>query len=99
MKRSEITRETLIRREIRHDGEYTYNYDLIMKESERTSSYRLGLYTVRVKMSDNDGNCTEGEVKDAFADFGRAVLFYDKIVKNLCTPVNLSYILEDEMVR
>ncbi len=97
MKSGSITKETLIRRETRRDGQYVYTYDLIMKESDRTSSYRLSLYSIRVVLTDSEDNTTEAEIRDAFADFGRAVLFYDKLVRNLCTPINLCYIHEDEM--
>ncbi len=99
MKSSSLTKETLIRRERKEEGDFSYTYDLIMKESDRTTSYRISLYTIRVTLTDSEGIRTEAEVRDAFADFGRAVLFYDKIVRNLCTPVNLCYILEDEISR
>ncbi len=99
MRGSGITKETLIRRETRHDGEYTYSYDLIMSESDRQASFRINLYTIRITLGDNNGDCTDAEVRDAFADFGRAVLFYEKLVRNLCTPLNLRYILEDEIAK
>ncbi len=99
MKSGNLTKETLIRREIRNDGNHTYTYDLITKESNKQSSYRISLYSIRITLTDSEGINTEAEITDAFADFGRAVLFYDKLVRNLCTPINLCYILEDEMAK
>ena len=32
-----------------------------------------------------------------FADAGKAILFYEKLVKNLATPIDLAYIIEDEI--
>ena len=99
MRKTKTVNETIIRREeCREDG-YTYSYELIMKESGRVASYRIPLYSVRVKMTDRDGIESESEIKDAFADAGRAIVFFEKVVRNLATPIDLAYILEDEIVK
>ena len=38
-----------------------------------------------------------GSVRDAFADPGRAILFFEKLVRGLATPIDLPYVLEDSM--
>jgi hypothetical protein len=90
------TKETVIRRDVRYDGENHYEYELIAAESDRTASWRLTLYSVWTKMTDRDGGESEAKLESAFADAGRAILFYDKVVRNLATPIDLCYALEDE---
>lgn len=93
------TADTVIRTETREADGATYLYRLIMRESEAMSSYRLPLYSVEVELQTADGNKTEGEVRDAFADPGRAIVFFDMLVRNLATPIDLPYILEDSVMR
>ena len=97
MRQKEKTTDTVIRREERSDGENSYSYELIMKESMRTASYRIPLYSIRVGMTNSVGAYTCADVKDAFADAGKAILFFEKVVRNLATPIDLTYILEDEI--
>ncbi len=91
-------KETVIRRDVRYDGENHYEYELIAAESDRTASWHLTLYSVWTKMTDCDGVESEARLEGAFADAGRAILFYDKAVRNLATPIDLRYVLEDERV-
>ena len=95
--RNTKTADTVIRREERCVGGDTYVYRLIMKESASLASYRITLYSVAVEFCGADGRRTEGEIRDAFADPGRAILFFEMLVKNLVTPIDLPYILEDSM--
>lgn len=97
MRQKERTTDTVIRTDIKQDGEYIYRYELIMKQGEGVASWRIPLYSIKVYMTDEDGNTTEGDVKDVFADVGKAVIFYEKIVRNLATPIDLIYTLEDEI--
>ena len=58
---------------------------------------------------DNDGGLTGGiqttgnypgrarTPEELMADMDKALSFYDKIVKNLATPIDLAYVVEDEM--
>ena len=98
MRNKSKAKETVIRRDVRYDGENHYEYELIASESERTASWRLTLYSVWTKMIDRDGTESEARLVDAFADAGQAILFYDKAVRNLATPIDLRYVLEDERV-
>ncbi len=88
--------DTLLRREVRTDGENKYFYELLMKESNSVASFRLPLYSVRIYMIDPMGNNRQADAIDIFSDKADAEAFFDKIVRNLATPIDLAYILEDE---
>ena len=95
--RNTKTQDTVIRCETRCLGEDTYTYRLLMRESDAISSFRLPLYSVDIEFSSAGGTRTHGEARDAFADPGRAVVFFDKLVRNLATPIDLPYVLEDSL--
>ena len=80
-----------------NDSENQYTYQLIMREDTRIASYKIPLYSVKVTMTDSLGNSTSASIKDAFADAGKAICFYEKIAKGLATPIDLRYIMEDEI--
>lgn len=91
------TEETLIKElEIKKDGS-TYVYRLTVSISEVVASYKLPLYSIFVSMTDSDGKHTEAVCADAFADIGKALVFYDKIVRHNVTPIDLAYVYEDEL--
>ena len=92
------TKETVIRRDLRSDGYNHYEYELIMRESRRTASWRIPLYSVFVCLTDSEGEESQARLDDIFADAGQALLFYDKLVRNLATPIDLKYAFEDEKV-
>lgn len=75
----------------------TYSYALIMSESNKVASYKIPLYSVSIEMTDEEGKKTNAHSPDLFADVGKALVFFRKLVDNLATPLNLPYILEDEM--
>ena len=89
--------DTIIRNEERHDEKNSYRYELLMSRGSDVASFRIPLYSIKVSMTDSEGNDTSAEVSDVFADAGKAILFYEKIVRNLATPIDLAYILEDEI--
>jgi hypothetical protein len=84
----------VIKEEHRTSEGYEYSYLLTERSSRRISSYRLPLYSIRIRMKGEDVS-SEKEVKDAFSDLGKAVTFFDELVDNLATPIDLPYILED----
>ena len=94
MKRGKIT-ETTIREHEVGDAHATYKYSLTMAESRRVASYRIPLYSVGIEMTTHSGEHTEAIARDIFADLGKAVVFFDKIVEAKATPLNLYYIVED----
>ena len=81
---------------VRSDGA-VYTYKLIMNESNKVASYRLPLYSISIEMIDEEGKKTNANSPDLFADVGKALVFFRRLVDNLATPINLPYILEDEM--
>lgn len=96
MRRSPVVGK-IIKKELCEKDGATYSYSLIMNESNNVASYRLPLYSVAIEMVDQDGKKTNAESHDLFADVGKALVFFRKLVDNLATPLNLPYILEDEM--
>lgn len=99
MKRKLLSEEAIIRRDERFEDGLGYFYELIMKRSPNVSSYRIPLYSVRVRLINDDGEESHAEIKDAFADVGKAITFYEKLVRNFVTPIDLAYILEDEIIK
>ena len=97
MRQKEKTTDTVIRFDNKCDGQFNYRYELIMKEGDGVATWRIPLYSIRVHMTDQSGHSTSSDIKDVFADVGKAIIFYEKLVRNLATPIDLAYILEDEI--
>ena len=89
--------DKLIRKEERQDGENIYSYELLMREGDTVADFRLPLYSIRVDMTDKYGHKRQANARDVFSSIDKAIDFFDKIVRNLATPIDLAYILEDEM--
>ena len=96
MSKSTIT-DKVIRKEVRENNGAIYSYSLIVSESNKVASFKIPLYSIEVRMTDSDGNVTHARTRDLFADVGKALSFFKKLYENLATPLNLPYILEDEM--
>lgn len=92
-----VVKDTIIKSEVREADGAKYHYSLIMTESNKVASYKLPLYSIEVEMTDSDGKVTSARTKEIFADVGKAIAFFRKLSENLATPLNLLYILEDEM--
>ena len=92
-----IMKDTVIKREVREADGATYRYLLVMSESNKVASYKLPLYSVEIEMTDAEGRRTHARTRDLFADVGKAISFFRKLCDNLATPLNLPYIVEDEM--
>ena len=98
MKKTKAFKEIAIKEDKIEAEGMLYEYKLFVRESDRVASFRIKLYSIKVKLTDRGGCETEAELNDVFSDIGKAGVFYDKLVDNLATPLNLHYILEDEMV-
>ncbi|MBR7117484.1 MAG: hypothetical protein IKC87_07245 [Clostridia bacterium] len=86
-------------REYEHENtEARYKYSLFRINSNRVASYGLPLYSIRIEMWTHDGRHTEAETGEIFADLGKATVFFERLCKNLATPLNLAYILEDSIM-
>ncbi len=95
--RKELQSETLIRTDYREDDGNKYTYKLLMRENTKTASFKIPLYSIKLNMTDSDGCETSAGVCDLFADLEKAVRFYERLVKHLATPIDLRYIVEDEI--
>ena len=96
MKQNDICKE-IIKEETRYSDGFEYKYYLTSTKSRRVASYKLPLYSIRIEMTGGDKH-TEHELKELFADAGKAITFFDELVKNLATPLDLPYILEDKIM-
>ncbi len=92
-----VITDTVIKREVRESEGARYCYSLIVSESNKVASFKLPLYSVEIEMTDADGAVTSARTREIFADVGKAIAFFRKLCENLATPLNLPYILEDEM--
>ena len=97
MKKRAMTSEIIREDEVQTE-EAVYRYTLSVTESRRVASYRLPLYSVAVHMTRADGYETTAETGEVFADIGKAIVFYERMVEGLATPIGLPYILEDEIM-
>ena len=89
--------DTVLRKEERIVDQNEYSYELIMREGSTTACWRVPLYSIRVKMKDACGVSKCADTSDIFSDINKAIVFFEKIVRNLATPIDLAYIVEDEM--
>ena len=96
MSKAVIT-DKIIRKDTREKDGSRYTYTLVMSESNKVASFKIPLYSVEIEMIDGNGNMTSARTRELFADVGKAISFYKKLCENLATPLNLPYILEDEM--
>jgi hypothetical protein len=80
------------------DEGFSYTYELLLREGVRTDDFGLPLYSIRISMTDSDGRNSQREATDVFADGAQATRFFDKLVRNLATPIDLGYVVEDEVM-
>ena len=76
---------------------YFYTSRLLMSESDDTASFKIPLYSVSVTMSGEDMEERYATTGRVFSDASAAIDFYEKAVHNLVTPIDLPYIVEDEV--
>lgn len=99
MKYAKKTTDTVIRTEIKEADGAKYKYELITRKSTKLVCFNLPLYTIRIEMTSENGEHTKAETGELFSDVGKAISFFDKLVKYLATPIDLAYIVEDELVK
>jgi hypothetical protein len=81
----DILRETVI-----SQGGYSYKYTLSVGQAPSSA------YSLKIVMKSTDGISNQSSASVVISDGGRAVEFYNKLVRNLATPANLPYCVEDE---
>lgn len=89
--------DTVIRSEERFEDGNSYSYQLMVRRGDTTADWQIPLYSIRISMTDKSGRERKADAKDVFASEEKAVAFFDKIVRNLATPIDLAYIIEDEL--
>ena len=92
----EITQKVIRNDESNRDG-YTYSYELIERRGRSMADFGMRLYSIKVTMTDKDGKSKTSEARDVFSSKRKALAFYEKIARNLATPIDLKYVIEDEM--
>ena len=88
----------LIREEMWVNDGICYLYRLTLREGKSTADFRIPLYSIGVEMTDTDGRTTASEAKDIFDNCEKAIAFFEKLSRNLATPIDLNYIVEDEII-
>ena len=83
--------------ENRHKDGFSYTYELILREGVRTADFRLPLYSIRISLTDGQGRKSQKEARDVFTDRKKAERLFNKLVRNLATPIDLGYVIEDEV--
>ncbi len=91
------TAPTIIKDVTKTEFGITYRYLLTSVKSTKVTSFGMPLYSVEVIMTMN-GRVTNYKAGDVFSDIGKAVVFFEKIVGNLATPIDMPYILEDMLI-
>ena len=99
MKRNANTPEAAIKIKSFVEDGIGYKYELFMRESSMVASCGIPLYSISVEMTQGDGKVTKAHTKDLFSDIGKATEFFEKLVNNLATPIDLPYVVEDELSR
>ena len=88
----------LVRKEEKSEYGYSYTYELLVRRGVRTADFGLSLYSIKISMTDPSGNRSEREATDVFSSSNEAVRFFDRLVRNLATPIDLCYVVEDEVI-
>ena len=97
-KKTKVTETVIDEKRVEADG-LTYTYALLKREGKRVSNFRIPLYSIKVGLTDELGKYTAAETDELFCDLGKAMVFYDRLVRNLATPIDLCYVVEDEIMR
>ena len=99
MKHTEKTADTVIRTEVKECDGAKYKYELIMRKNTRLISFKMPLYSIKIEMTDEFGKMTSAETGELFSNSEKAISFFEKLAKHLATPIDLAYIVEDELVK
>lgn len=92
-------KETTVRVEkLEAEGRH-YEYRLSVSDSTQVASYKLPLYSIAVEMTDEQGIKSSATLTEVFSEADRAFRFFTRLVDNLATPIDLSYVYEDECLR
>ncbi len=90
------SKERIVRVERAEADGLLYEYRLLVKESTKLASYGLPLYSISIEMTDESGVKSSFTLSEAFVEAEKAFHFFDKLVENLATPIDLPYVFEDD---
>ncbi len=93
------TKDTTLKHETVSIGDKTYTYRLIITESTRVASYGIPLYSIDIEYTNVDGSSSHTRASEVFADPGKAIDFFEKLVRSHAGPIDLPYVLEREFSR
>ena len=96
MKDNLIGNEKIIKEDIREYDGAVFLYRLTEGYPKKIGRLTIPLYSIYIEMSKN-GECSKSSVNEVFADVGKALSFYNSLLENLATPIDLHYILEDKI--
>jgi hypothetical protein len=91
MRRKTKAAQETVRETILASGGYTYKYTLSVGKDT------CPIYSLKIVMRSIDGEVRSNSASVSMSDGGRAIAFYNKLVRNLATPSNLQYCIEDEL--
>ncbi len=94
---SKLVEEMIIKEKQINTEDGKYIYTIKSSIGLGTASYGIRLYTITIEFIRADGARSYAEAKEYFSNKEKAYSFFDRLVKYLATPINLPYILEDEM--
>jgi hypothetical protein len=91
MQKSKLSATVLSRDKIvNNEGEYEYTLSVVSdKEYEKT-------YEIEIRFRFGENKETVALASDKFESELAALSFYEKLKRNLATPIDLPYVLEDE---
>ena len=72
-----------------------YRYELSQRH---ISGFQDPLFSITVEMLRANDKTTRAKTEDAFSDSEKAISLFEKLVKSLATPIDLAYVLEDELI-
>ena len=84
-----------IRTVVRANAGMNYRYELILKRGELGSWQ----YSVSISLKSSDGLIATSAEREINGNESAARRFFDKLTENLVTPINLPYVIEDELVQ
>ena len=90
--------ETLILNERRSNAEADYTYRLLTRKSSVDAPPDIVLYTIEIQMTTRCGEKTHAQANNTFISKQDAINFFYRLVDNFATPLNLDYIIEDEVI-
>lgn len=96
MKDSFKRNEKIIKEDTRESDGVIYVYRLTEGYPKKIGRLLIPLYSIYIEMMRN-GESTQSSINDVFADVGKALTFYNSLLENLATPIDLHYILEDKI--